>query len=147
MAGRSKILYTIGYGAQKVEDFLDHLRQHEIEVVVDVRRFPTSKREEFKKENIRRILKREGIGYRHIAGLGGYRGGYRRYARTPEFRRALSELVKIATGSTTAIMCLEENPRWCHRKYIAYAMMRLGFRIRHIMRDGSTRSSLPPKGR
>lgn len=147
MGGRQKSVYTIGYGTRKLDDFLTNLRQNGIEALVDVRRFPTSKRKEFQQAILRRILKKHGIRYYHLSGLGGYRGGYVKHMRTPEFKEALQELVRIAKHAPTVIMCLEENPRACHRRYIASAMKKQGFKVYHILADGSLRSSLPPRGR
>ncbi|HDN74204.1 MAG TPA: DUF488 family protein, partial [Archaeoglobus sp.] len=45
---REKVVYTMGYGGREFDEFVELLRFYGVEVVVDVRRFPTSKREEYK---------------------------------------------------------------------------------------------------
>jgi uncharacterized protein (DUF488 family) len=140
-------IYTIGYGNRKIEDFLALLRRLKIEVVADVRRFPTSKRAEFVKENLREELSKRGIGYVHFRGLGGYRGGYRTYMRTEDFKRELRGLMELAKRKRTAIMCLEEYPSGCHRRHIAAALRRRRWEVLHIVRKGELTSSLRSKRR
>jgi uncharacterized protein (DUF488 family) len=136
------VIYTIGYGNRKLEDFLGILRRHKIQVIADVRRFPTSKREEFKKENLRDLLAGEGFEYVHLPELGGYRGGYQKYMGTPAFKQGLSQLIDLAKSKRTVIMCLEESPRGCHRRYIASALRKRKWEVLHIVRKGELMTSL-----
>ena len=77
-------IFTVGYGNRKFDDFVELLKRFSIELIIDVRRFPTSKWPEFVKENLQRTLPTKGVGYVHIRELGGYRGGYGVYTRTHE---------------------------------------------------------------
>ena len=75
-------IYALGYGNWKsLQDFVNHLKTHEISVLVDVRRFPTSKNPEFKRENLEVELPKFGIRYVCMGEtLGGFRkGGYKKY--------------------------------------------------------------------
>lgn len=58
------------------------LKRHKIEFLADIRRFPTSKLTQFKKENLERALKKANIEYVHLECLEGYRGGYGKYMRS-----------------------------------------------------------------
>ena len=49
-------VYTLGTSNRGIDEFISILKAYGIELVVDVRRFPTSKFEHFKKENIERRL-------------------------------------------------------------------------------------------
>ena len=71
-------IYTLGTSNRPLNEFLEILRKYQIETVVDVRHFPTSKLfPHFKKENLEKFLKESGIEYYHLEKLGGYRkGGY-----------------------------------------------------------------------
>lgn len=129
-------IYTIGYGNRKFEDFVELLKRFGIELVIDVRRFPTSKWPEFVRENLQRTLPTRGIGYAHFRELGGYRGGYRAYTRTPEFKQALEELMEIARERPAAIMCVESSPSACHRRFIASALKRHKWKVVHIVGKG-----------
>lgn len=126
-------IFTLGYARLKIEEFVDVLRKYRVRVAVDVRAFPTSKREEFKKENLQRYLKAHGIEYVHLPALGGYRkGGYAQHMKTPEFRAGIEEILKLASRGRVAIFCLEDDPRHCHRRYIAGYLITLGARVYHI---------------
>lgn len=112
------------------------LKASGIELVIDVRRWPTSKTEDFVKENMEKWLKEAGIGYVWMGEkLGGYRkGGFERYMKSREFKEGVEELLKLARERKTCILCLEENPRRCHRRFISNSLEHLGVRISHILR-------------
>ena len=72
-------LWTIGHSNRSMEAFLELLKEYRIQVLVDVRSFPTSKIEHFKKEAMEKWLPEHGIEYVWLGReLGGYqRGGYK----------------------------------------------------------------------
>jgi uncharacterized protein (DUF488 family) len=140
-------IYTIGYGNRKIEDFLNLLKRFEIEVVLDVRRFPTSKRPEFVKENLQRILSGAGVDYVHLRGLGGYRGGYHKHMKTAEFKRDFQKLLELAGVKRAVIMCLEESPSGCHRRHLVPKLRRRRWRVLHIIRKGEITTSVRAKRR
>ena len=87
-------LWTIGTSKRSIEEFLSLLEAYQIEVIADVRRFPTSKFKRFQQENLEASLNHRGIVYHHIVELGGYRkGGYKKYMETEDFDKG-----PIATG-------------------------------------------------
>lgn len=129
-------IYTIGYGNRKFDDFIVLLKRFGIELIIDVRRFPTSKWPEFVKENLQTNLPAHGIGYAHLRDLGGYRGGYGAYTRTSDFKRALRELMKLARRQPAVIMCVESSPSACHRRFIGEELKKRGWELVHIVGRG-----------
>lgn len=129
-------VWTIGHGSRSKEQLLNMLKESRVEVVVDIRRWPTSKLEHFKRENMEQWLKEAGIGYVWMGeALGGYRkGGYEKYMRTEAFKRGLKELLKLASKKRICLLCLEPNPRGCHRRFISRALQREGVEVAHILR-------------
>jgi uncharacterized protein (DUF488 family) len=81
-------IWTIGHGKRSINVFIELLKEFGIQVLVDVRSFPTSKVEHFKRENMEKWLPESGIEYFWLGReLGGYRkGGYKAYMRTKMFR-------------------------------------------------------------
>jgi len=77
---------------------LELLKENHIEVLADVRRFPTSKVEHFKCEEMEDWLLEHGIAYGWLGNeLGGYRkGGYRPHMRTKLFREGIKKLIETA---------------------------------------------------
>ncbi|NOZ59390.1 MAG: DUF488 domain-containing protein [Euryarchaeota archaeon] len=127
-------IFTIGYSGKEISDFIEILRRYGIQELIDVRSFPTSKKEDFRQDRLREHLRRAGIAYRHLRSLGGYRRpSYLAYTGTEEFRRGLEELIERARGRRVAIMCLEDNPRHCHRRFIAGELEKRGIEVVHIL--------------
>lgn len=131
-------IFTIGHSTRSFEEFLSLLKQFKISILVDVRRFPTSKLEHFKKEKLEHLLKQEEIKYIHLGKeLGGYRkGGYKKYTKTKNFRDGIEKLLKAAEKGRTAIMCAEKWVFRCHRRYIAEELAKRGIEVIHIIDRG-----------
>jgi uncharacterized protein (DUF488 family) len=146
-------IWTIGHSTRSIDDFLSILHAHRIETVVDVRRFPGSRRlPQFGSSDLAASLAKGGIGYRWIEALGGRRKpepdspndawehpAFRAYAdhmTSDEFAAGLSELEMIAGGSRTTVMCAEVLWWRCHRRLIADALTALGYEVRHIRDAG-----------
>ncbi|MEM3642227.1 MAG: DUF488 domain-containing protein [Candidatus Bathyarchaeia archaeon] len=127
-------IWTIGHSNRSRNAFLELLKKHEIQILIDIRSFPTSKVEHFKRENMERWLPENGIGYIWLGReLGGYRkGGYRRHMRTKLFKEGVKKLLEIASQKRICIMCMETNPKYCHRRFIATHLERKGIKVVHI---------------
>ena len=140
-------VFTIGHSTHDPDDFAQLLAQHAVEALVDVRRYPGSRRVPWTNSGeIERAL--PGVVYRHLPGLGGRRppdpdshngfwdnDGFRGYAdhmASEEFSAALGSLVKLASERTAAVMCAE-GPWWrCHRRLLADALLVGGYEVCHI---------------
>ncbi len=129
-------VWTIGHGGLSKDSFLSLLKKHKINLLVDVRRFPTSRLEHFRRESLEKWLPKEGIGYLWLGEeLGGYRrGGYEKHMETKVFKEGIRRLLELARHGRTCIMCLETDPKYCHRRFIASYLRKSGARILHITR-------------
>lgn len=130
-------VFTIGTSERSFEEFLSLLRLHKIQAVADVRRFPTSRLEHFKKEAFQSLLEAEGIEYFYLGKeLGGFRqGGYQTYMETEEFWEGIERLEEIASMMRAAIVCAERFPWRCHRRFIAATLEFHGFEVVHIISE------------
>jgi len=128
-------IFSLGTSKRSIEEFLDILKFYQIQTVIDVRRWPTSKLfPHFKKENLEKFLNEKKINYLHFDKLGGYRGGgYEAYTKTKEFKEALKDLIKISKTKNVAIICAEKLPWKCHRAFIARVLEKKGIEVIHIM--------------
>ncbi len=134
-----KEIWSVGHSTRKLEELLDLLKFYKIKIVVDVRRFPSSKKYPwFCRESLERALKEEGLEYIWLGDrLGGYRkGGYENYMKSPEFASGIEELEKIASRDRTAFLCAEKLPFRCHRRFISDELVRRGWRVNHIIEKG-----------
>lgn len=146
-------IFTIGHSTHELARFLDLLRTSRVECVVDVRRYPRSRRmPHFSKDALEESLSAEGLGYVHLVGLGGRRraltsspntgwttSGFRGYAdhmASAEFEDELARVEAIARRSASALMCAEALWWRCHRRLVADALVARGWRVTHIGADG-----------
>lgn len=133
-------IYTLGHSTRSLEEFLEILRNYRVELIVDVRRFPSSKKfPHFNKENLERELTKNEIRYLHFPELGGYRKeGYENFSKSKEFENAIKKLLEIVNGKTAAILCSELLWWRCHRRYISKALVELGCKVIHIFDEEKT---------
>jgi|CZKV01.1.fsa_nt_gi uncharacterized protein (DUF488 family) len=146
----SPVVLTIGHSTRTLEEFISLLKTHSVTRVVDVRTVPRSRHNpQFNKDSLPEELRKVGLGYVHLPGLGGLRHakgdslnlgwrnasfrGYADYMQTPEFEESLDELIQLAKQDRIAIMCAEAVPWRCHRSLIADALLVRGIRVEDIM--------------
>ena len=152
-------VYTIGHSSRSAAELIERLKAEGVDLVVDVRRFPRSRRHpQFNIETLPAALAASGIGYHHAEALGGRRrrsleadaspnagwreDGFRNYAdyaMTAPFRLALDAVVASAETRTPAIMCAEALWWQCHRRIISDYLLVRGIDVIHILGPGETK--------
>lgn len=147
---RRVLIYSVGHSHQSIVSFLDALSGHGIQRVVDVRRFPSSRRHpHFSRTALEAALLTRAIDYVHMPELGGHREpradsantvwrepafrGYADYMETPEFAAAVEVLLHEADARRTAIMCAELRWTECHRGLISDYLKAAGHDVVHIV--------------
>lgn len=145
-----KTIWTIGHSTRTEEEFLNLLKSFEIEQLIDVRRFPGSRKyPQFNKENLETVIPKNGISYIHLESLGGRRKanpdskniiwnhpsfrGYADYMETADFVKAFDELQKLALKKPSVIMCSEAVWWRCHRSMIADILKANNWQVLHIL--------------
>jgi uncharacterized protein (DUF488 family) len=148
--------YTIGHSTRSIEDFEDLLKAADVRLVVDVRAVPRSRTNpQYNQDALPRTLSHVGIGYEHIAALGGLRGhqrdiaesinsfwqnksfhNYADYAMSEGFRSGLNRLRELSHANTCAIMCAEAVWWRCHRRIITDYLIAAGETVFHILGQG-----------
>ncbi len=157
--------FTIGHSDRSVDDFIALLEGAGVELVVDVRKLPGSKRHpQFNQDTLALSLEEHGIGYRRSSGLTGRRlvsktvpgetnawwqnrsfHNYADHALGDEFGEALAELREAGRGQRLAVMCSEAVWWRCHRRIIADHLIANGEEVFHIMGEGRVEpASLSP---
>jgi len=146
-------IFTIGHSTRTIAEFVALLRQAAVDLLIDVRSIPRSRTNpQFNADALPETLAEAGIGYRHLAALGGLRHrkkgakpspntlwrvaafrNYADYAATDAFRTGLDELRALARDHCCAIMCAEAVWWRCHRRIIADYLLAEGVPVAHIM--------------
>ncbi len=128
-------IYDIGHSTRSKEVFISILKKRSIELVVDVRRFPRSRKfPHFDMEVMRDYLSKEGIDYIWMGEkLGGFRkGGYEEWSKTASFAQCIEELEKLSLKKKTVILCAEGFYMRCHRRFILEKMTKSGWKVKHL---------------
>lgn len=134
-------LYTIGHGNRREAEFIHLLETFGIQLVLDIRRFPSSKKHpQFNQENLCRSLRAVGIEYQHLGEeLGGYRtGGYREHMKSELFRSGIARVLELASRRTCCLLCAEVNYKGCHRRFVCDSLVEKGLVVNHIVNDTTT---------
>lgn len=151
-------IFTIGHSNRSFEDFLPLLKEHEIQVVADIRRYPSSRKfPHFNQDVLRELLHVHQIQYVWFEALGGRRHtgknekspntgletpGFRNYAdymMTDQFHAAVQKLLSIGASLSLAVMCAEKFYWKCHRRLLSDFLAAQGVTVVHILEQGSLR--------
>ncbi len=135
MTESGKIVYTVGTSTRSWEEFTSLLNAFSISTLVDVRRFPISRLDHFRREKLQKGLQDVGIRYVYLGKeLGGFRDeGYESFSRTETFKRGIELLETEALQATTVIVCAEALPWKCHRLHVGKALFYRGWKVVHII--------------
>jgi uncharacterized protein (DUF488 family) len=144
------VVLTVGHSTRPLAEFIALLKAHSVARLIDVRTVPRSRHNpQFDSETLPAALAANGLGYEHVAGLGGFRRthsgslntgwrnasfrGFADYMQTPEFSDNLAGLIEEAIRERIVLMCAEAVPWRCHRSLIADALMVHGIRVEEII--------------
>jgi uncharacterized protein (DUF488 family) len=149
----SGTVWTVGHGTRSLEDFVAILRAAGVDLVIDVRRYPGSRRHpQFGSAPMAKALADVGIEYLWLGEeLGGRRRGsgrpsrwrnaafaaYEEHMETDAFRAGLARVeAAVAQGRHPALLCAESVWWRCHRRLIADALVADGFGVIHLLGEG-----------
>lgn len=155
-------IYTVGHGTKAIEELVEVLTSAEIDLLVDVRRYPGSRRNpQFGRPALERSLPAAGISYEWRGdALGGRREhkdpetrhpllrnkafqGYADHMDSEEFRAAARDLEDRAHSQNIAVMCAETLWWKCHRRLIADALHAQGNEVIHLIKPGERAAHKP----
>ncbi|MCC7265938.1 MAG: DUF488 domain-containing protein [Caulobacteraceae bacterium] len=148
--------FTIGHSNRPLEAFAELLEAAEVGLVVDIRTVPRSRSNpDYNEDALPGRLAALGIGYEHLAELGGLRGrsktvapqvnslwdnqsfhNYADYALTEAFEQGLERLVALGRARRCAMMCAEAVWWRCHRRIVADRLIARGEQVFHLMGQG-----------
>jgi uncharacterized protein (DUF488 family) len=165
ISGMAELVLTIGHSTHTLDEFFALLARHRIEGLVDIRRFPSSKKfPHFNQDNLAPELAEAGVGYFWLEGLGGRRHkkkgspspnpglrnesfrNYADYMLTEEFQHGVKQLLAIAGRQRTALMCAEGLYWRCHRRLVSDVLTADGITVQHIMPSGELRPHVMIEG-
>jgi uncharacterized protein (DUF488 family) len=148
-------VWTVGHSTRSGEEFVQILKAHGVQVLVDVRSFPGSRRyPQFNRAALSESLAQTGVEYRHEPRLGGRRKpradshntawrnaqfrGYADHMESEEFRKGVEDLLELAGEARVAVMCAEAVWWRCHRSLLADYLKATGHTVIHILDEKKT---------
>lgn len=149
-------LFTIGYEAINLDNFVECLKENKIDIVIDVRQNPVSRKPDFSRIRLQLALAIKDISYEHQQILGcptHIRAAYKiskNWANYVESYNAYiqplsDEMFAIAVrakGNNIALMCFEANPHFCHRSLISNEVAkRYGVATTHLISEAQIKAS------
>jgi uncharacterized protein (DUF488 family) len=155
-SGPASAIATVGHSNRALDAFLGLLAAHGVRRVLDVRRFPVSRKwPHFDAAALAASLPAAGIDYVGLPELGGRRRplpdsphtawrvdafrGYADFMDTPAFAAALARVEDLARDAPSALLCAEALPWRCHRSLIADALLARGWRVSEILSEREAR--------
>lgn len=149
-------IYTVGHSTRSIEEFVEILRQGNVQRLVDVRSIPRSRTNpQYNLGALPAALSAWQIRHTIIPELGGRRSrqkavppeingwwqnrsfhNYADYAMSEEFRIGLDRLIELSLEAPCAIMCSEAVWWRCHRRIIADYLLLQGRVVLHLMGNG-----------
>ena len=151
-------VFTIGHGARSADELVACLRAAGVATLVDVRRFPSSRRHpQFNAEPLAESLGGAAIAYRHAEELGGRRSGepgeerfgcletpaFRSYAARMGTRAWQAALADALASERPCLMCAETLWWRCHRRLIAELLWARGHEVVHLIRPHEAQPHRP----
>jgi len=143
--------YTIGHSNQTIENFIEKLKKHKINCVVDIRSSPQSKHNpQFNKDSLKEEMKKQSISYIYMGDLLGgrydnpqllYPDGQVNFKKVREldnFKKGINRIINgIEKGHILTIMCSEKDPYNCHRfVLVSYQLSKMSVAVKHILESG-----------
>lgn len=149
-------ILTIGYEKSSIEDFIATLKLCEVEVLVDIRDVPVSRKRGFSKRALSDAVNHVGLEYIHVRELGDPKPGrdaarrgdievferiFRSHLMGEDAQAALDDVLEIASRARVCLLCFERDHSCCHRAIVAAELAnRETFKIRHLgVRHGLAR--------
>lgn len=132
-------LFTVGYEATTLELFIEQLLESRVEVLIDVRDYPLSRKKGFSKHALANALNEVGVAYEHWRQLGAPKAIRNQLKDTKDWQAyvqgyshvldeqesTLVELAARAEASTVCLMCFERDYRECHRSLVTNRLFEL----------------------
>jgi uncharacterized protein (DUF488 family) len=156
-------LFTIGYEAATQAAVIATLTRAGVEVLIDVRAVPASRRAGFSKRTLAASLAEAGVAYVHLRALGTPKAGriaaragrrdemraiYEAHLEEPQAQAQLIEALELTRERPSALLCLEADAAHCHRRIIAERLSAMAaFEVEDLWPGRSRRDSPAPRAR
>ena len=149
-------IYTIGHSVHKADYFINLLKKHDIDLVLDVRSSPFSKHaSQFNREIIQKELERNGIHYKFVGNTFGARQkdsslysdegilDFDKVKKTDKFKECVEKVIEYINRANIVLMCSEKDPIDCHRSILlSKAFFDEDINIKHILENGEVETQL-----
>ncbi|MCC7439205.1 MAG: DUF488 domain-containing protein [Armatimonadetes bacterium] len=145
MKKRYPRIYSLGYQGITIDQYVEALISHNIEIVIDVRETPWSYKAGFSRKPLNQALMDAGITYVHLRSAGNPKENRRtaqsvteclsRYqehlANNPACLNDIVDIIESTKGGV-CLTCYEYHPNECHRSIIIDALKQVNPKLKEI---------------
>ena len=129
-------IFTIGYEGLSTEEFFELLKENSIDLLIDIRELPLSRKKGFSKNALINSSRLNGIDYLHFRDLGCPKEIRHQYRVDKNWlnysikffdylctqKKALLSVSKLVDDKTVCLMCFEKDFLFCHRSYVSFVL-------------------------
>lgn len=136
---KQKTLFTAGYEGVRLEDFIGQLKRHNVQILIDIRERPLSRKKGFSKKALTAALAAEDINYLHIKELGSPSELRKKLREDKDYsyffdefsnylsskKDSLLEVLEVIQNSIGCLLCYEKSHEECHRKLVVEELLQM----------------------
>jgi len=143
---KQKTLFTSGYEGVALEDFIDQLKRNDVQILIDIREKPLSRKKGFSKKSLTAALALENIDYLHLKELGSPSELRKKLREDKDYsyffnkfssylssnKKCLQEALEVIQSSIACLLCYEKNHKECHRKLVVEELIQMNNDELHV---------------
>lgn len=136
---KQKTLFTSGYEGMGLEDFIEQLKENNVQILIDIRERPLSRKKGFSKKSLTAALAAEDINYLHIKELGSPSELRKKLREDKDYsyffdefsnylsskKDSLLEVLEVIQNSIGCLLCYEKSHEECHRKLVVEELLQM----------------------
>ncbi len=136
---KQKTLFTSGYEGLELEDFIEQLKENNVQVLIDIRERPLSRKKGFSKKSLTEALALENIDYLHLKELGSPSELRKKLREDKDYSyffeefsnylssksESLLEVLEVIQNSISCLLCYEKRHEECHRKLVVEELLQM----------------------
>lgn len=146
---KQNTLFTSGYEGVGLDDFINQLKENNVQILIDIREKPLSRKKGFSKKPLTEALSLENINYLHLRDLGSPSELRKKLRKDKDYsyffdkfsshlsskKETLTRVLEVIQDSIACLLCYEKNHEECHRKLVVQELIQMNndeLQVKHL---------------